>query len=82
MKNKIIVVIVILLVIFLVSFPFIKINNKEANTLKEINEKEKLEQKLDEKVNEIISNLTLEEKIAQMLIISTNETKMSEKLKR
>ena len=81
MKNKIIVVIVILLVIFLVSFPFIKINNKEANTLKEINEKEKLEQKLDEKVNEIISNLTLEEKIAQMLIISTNETKMSEKLK-
>ncbi len=79
--KKIILVIVIILIIFLVSFPFIKINNKEeANTVKEIKEQEKLEQKLDEKVDEVISNLTLEEKIAQMLIISINETKMSEKL--
>ena len=39
MKNKIILVIAILLIIFLVSFPFIKINNKEdANTVKEIKE--------------------------------------------
>ena len=82
MKNKIILVIITILIIFIICFPLIKNNNKkEEKTIKEINEEENLEQKLDEKINEVISNLTLEEKIAQMLIISTNETKMNEKLK-
>ncbi len=82
MKNKIILVIIMILIIFIICFSLINnCNKKAAKTIKEINEEENLEQKLDEKINEVISNLTLEEKIAQMLIISTNETKMNEKLK-
>ena len=72
MKNKILILISFLIVVILLVKIFYKKEIKNTNL--------EVDDELTKLVNDKINSMSLEEKIAQMLIVSIDETKMTKKL--
>lgn len=79
-KNKLILpFILLLLILFLITFLVYTSNNKTKNTIQD--ETDSNQKKIEEQVESLMEQMSLEEKIAQMLILTNANTSVDENLK-
>lgn len=81
-SKKIVIVLIILIIILIGALTYVFINNKEKNTKKsnDVTNREILSP-LEKKVNDKLKEMTLEEKIGQMLIMSYRKSEFDNTLK-
>ncbi len=81
-SKKIVIVLIILIIILIGALTYVFINNKEKNTKKsnDVTNREILSP-LEKKANDKLKEMTLEEKIGQMLIMSYRKSEFDNTLK-